>query len=158
MGREVRGVPEAAALTETSSVGAYLRTQRRLRGIGLAELEAVTRIPRRSLERLEAGEFDAHPDGFARGFVRAVAGALGLDPDDAVSRMLPEALPRSGPAPAPRPGRLAALAVVAAAAILAAALWLGRGGGEGEQPSPESEQVLRRDAVRELWDEVRRAR
>ena len=46
-----------------------------------------TRIPIRSLARLEAGVFDAEPDGFARGFVRTVAIALGLPPDETVARM-----------------------------------------------------------------------
>jgi cytoskeletal protein RodZ len=45
----------------------------------------------RSLRRLEAGAFDHEPDGFARGFVRTVASALGLPPDETVARMLPEA-------------------------------------------------------------------
>jgi cytoskeletal protein RodZ len=54
------------------------------------ELAQLTKIPRRSLERLEAGAFDGTPDGFARGFVRTVAEALGLDPDDAVNRLLAE--------------------------------------------------------------------
>ena len=101
MGEEVRGVPEAAALKVAqsaqdaveghpeASVGVYLAQQRRLRGISLDDLSALTRIPRRSLERLEAGAFDRTPDGFARGFVRSVAEALGLDPNEAVMRLLP---------------------------------------------------------------------
>jgi transcriptional regulator with XRE-family HTH domain len=72
------------------SIGAYLSRQRTLRGISLDELAQLTRIPLRSLARLEAGAFDRDPDGFARGFVRTVAGALGLPPDETVARMLPE--------------------------------------------------------------------
>ena len=53
----------------------------------------MTRIPLRSLERLEAGGFDGETDGFARGFVRTVAEALGLDVEDAISRMLHEPAP-----------------------------------------------------------------
>jgi transcriptional regulator with XRE-family HTH domain len=73
------------------AIGAYLARQRRLRGISLEELAAATRIPVRSLQRLEQGAFDRDPDGFARGFVRTVAVALGLPPDETVARMLPEA-------------------------------------------------------------------
>ncbi len=80
--------PEAdAGLT---SVGLYLAGQRRLRGVSVDELAARTRIPRRNIERLEAGAFDAAPDGFSRGFVRTVAVALGLDADEAVTRLMAE--------------------------------------------------------------------
>jgi cytoskeletal protein RodZ len=58
--------------------------------MSLDELASLTKIPRRSLERLEAGAFDRTPDGFSRGFVRSVAEALGLDRDEAVNRLLGE--------------------------------------------------------------------
>jgi cytoskeleton protein RodZ len=92
MGQEIRGKPEAAALSADPerSIGAYLARQRELRGISLDELATLTRIPRRSLERLESGVFDRAPDGFVRGFVRTVAAALGLDPDETVMRLLAE--------------------------------------------------------------------
>jgi transcriptional regulator with XRE-family HTH domain len=89
-----RGVSEDAALASrerAEPIGAYLARQRVLRGITLEQLADTTRIPIRSLARLEAGVFDAEPDGFARGFVRTVARALGLPPDETVARMLPEA-------------------------------------------------------------------
>ena len=76
----------------SSSVGHYLAGQRRLRGISIEELSNRTRIPRRNIERLEAGAFDAAPDGFSRGFVRTVALALGLDADEAVMRLMSEPL------------------------------------------------------------------
>ncbi len=72
------------------SIGAYLSAQRRLRGISIEELAHQTRIPLRSLERLESGSFDADVDGFVRGFVRTVAAALGLDADEALNRALQE--------------------------------------------------------------------
>jgi hypothetical protein len=75
------------------SVGRYLARQRRLRGVSLDELASVTRIPRRSLERLEDGAFDRQSDGFARGFVRTVADALGLDAEEAVLRLIGEPTP-----------------------------------------------------------------
>jgi len=94
MGQSISRVPEAPAIGGVAAgrepIGRYIAQQRRLRGIDLEELSARTRIPRRSLERLEAGAFDRSPDGFSRGFVRTVAEAIGLDADDAVARMLPE--------------------------------------------------------------------
>ena len=77
MGQGIGGVPEAPAVGGDAGgreqIGRYIAQQRRLRGIDLAELAARTRIPRRSLERLEAGAFDQSPDGFSRGFVRVPA-------------------------------------------------------------------------------------
>lgn len=78
---------------ESRPIGEYLRRQRMLRGMSTEELASITRIPLRSLERLESGQFDGETDGFVRGFVRTVANALGLDADDAISRMLPEPTP-----------------------------------------------------------------
>ena len=75
---------------ESRPIGEYLRRQRILRGMSAEELADQTRIPLRSLERLESGHFDGETDGFVRGFVRTVAVALGLDTDDTVARMLQE--------------------------------------------------------------------
>jgi len=72
------------------SIGEYLARQRELRGISREDLCNLTRIPMRSLERLESGVFDQLDDGFLRGFVRTVAEALGLDPDDTLARMTQE--------------------------------------------------------------------
>jgi hypothetical protein len=133
-------------------IGAYLSRQRRLRGIGLDELARTTCIPLRSLERLESGAFDATPDGFARGFVRTVAVALGLDPDDAVSRMLPEARPGARPRTPPFVEPNPWLGVVIAALGLAALVVVLVEGRTGP-PDPtalEAQHVYRRDAVREL--------
>lgn len=177
MGSEVRGVPEASALTEgergralddsadprepqsdwEASIGRYLGRQRTLRGISLEELASSTKIPRRSLERLEAGAFDDDTDGFARGFVRTVAEALGLDPDEAVMRLLREPPDDEGDA-APLWLR-AAQGAVALSAVVAAVVAIGWLFGPSEAPVPiadvepaisSSEVVYRRDAVREL--------
>ncbi|MFK7894258.1 MAG: helix-turn-helix domain-containing protein [Myxococcota bacterium] len=75
---------------EPGPIGGYLRKQRILREISISELSSMTRIPQRSLERLESGQFDGETDGFVRGFVRTVANALGLDEEDTLSRMLQE--------------------------------------------------------------------
>ena len=148
MGQEVRGSPEAAALSEAEpgdgSIGSFLARQRRLRGISVEDLARLTRIPLRSLERLEAGAFDSTPDGFVRGFVRTVAAALGLDPDDAVNRLLRE--PREDEALLLARAReqrrrlvlrlaLAAGALVVLLALGRLSVWLFAGGGEARLPS-----------------------
>lgn len=81
------GASHDANSASPPSIGAYLAKQRKMRGISPAELCDLTRIPLRSLERLESGTFDSLDDGFVRGFVRTVADALGLDPDDTLARM-----------------------------------------------------------------------
>jgi cytoskeletal protein RodZ len=106
------------------------------------------------LERLEGGEFDGQPDGFARGFVRAVATALGLDPDDAVSRMLTEV---DMPAESQRNLMLGRAALVLGAVLalaLGAALWAALVGGDEAPRPPDEALVLRRDAVRTLAAEM----
>jgi cytoskeletal protein RodZ len=129
MGEEVRAVPEAAAVAEgeEGSVGRYLAGQRRLRNISLDEVAMLTKIPRRSLERLEAGLFDDMPDGFARGFVRTVAEALGLDSEDAVMRLMrepPEDAAEAGSrSPLGQRTMFARAAVLAGIVLLALALW-----------------------------------
>lgn len=167
MGQKIGGVPQDPSLTGSDgakptrddSIGRYLARQRRLRGVSLDELAAQTRIPRRSLERLEDGAFDHQADGFARGFVRTVAAALGLDAEEAVMRLLDEpaadafeneirhlALQRWGVA--------SVLLLSGAAAIFGIwALWT-----HDSSDSPDavaSEIVYRRDAVRELAKDVR---
>jgi hypothetical protein len=130
-----------------------------LRHITLDELEATTRIPRRSLERLEAGAFDRHQDAFARSFVRTVATALGLDANEAVTRMLAEAVPDAGRGGARRlrTGRVLALCALLVGLGAAWALWhvgvslprfsLG--------PPKERAIVYRRDPVHALAKEAR---
>jgi len=55
--------------------------------MSLAHIARETRIPEHSLERLEAGAFDALPgDVFVRGFVRSYAQCVGLSVSDALGR------------------------------------------------------------------------
>jgi hypothetical protein len=158
MGKAIGGLPETPPLTAgertSSSIGAYIARQRRLRGISLEELEVLTRIPRRSLERLESGAFDAEPDGFVRGFVRTVSVAIGLDPDDTVTRMLTEPDPRRGKTAIPYLSTAAAfLLFVLLIAIGAGILWTLGGSGPGQRAEVSAvreTRLVRRDAVREL--------
>ena len=158
MGKEVGGVPEDAAL-ERGGIGRYLAGQRKLRGISLDELAALTRIPVRSLARLESGAFDASSDGFVRVFVRTVAKALGLAPDEAVMRLMREPqdegrVPdRSGAFP-PK-AVLARVAVAVIVLLLGVGLWVLVSGWLAPASEPDaSEIILRRDPVRALADET----
>ena len=163
--------PAIGASTESESVGRYLCRQRQLRGISLAELARQTRIPERSLERLEAGTFDREADGFVRGFVRTVAQALGLDPDDTVARMLSEVrMMEDGPSRVSlslrRVALVLGLALVGVAAVggirsllaepPAPPLASGSGSGSGSALGSGSgaETVYRRDPVRSLAEAV----
>jgi hypothetical protein len=137
-----------------TSVGQYLARQRRLRGVSLDELAVLTRIPRRSLERLESGAFDLHSDGFARGFVRTVAQALGLDVEDAVLRLLGEPALAKDDFPFLNQRFLRWVGVVivlfcVSAAVLGAWSLVGR---EAADPGPlmSQEVFIRRDVVRDL--------
>jgi transcriptional regulator with XRE-family HTH domain len=134
------------------SVGTWLARQRRLRGLSLEDVAELTRIPRRSLERLEAGAFDGHVDGFARGFVRAVAEAIGVDPEEANARLLGEVRPER--ARRPLPWRPAALLLLAAAlAFLSARAlsgWLRAPAAPEARAAAPAPGPVRRDYVREL--------
>ena len=145
------------AEAEEPGIGPYLARQRRLRGITLEDLSARTKIPLRSLERLESGAFDREPDGFSRSFVRAVAAALGLDADDAVMRLLSE--PADDEPSDLRALRLRQLTAAAAALLLASALaagvWLLVGLATSEPTGEQAPVVFRRDAVRDLAAEPR---
>lgn len=171
MGQAIRGVsgssplnrrPGAPEAPSVPSIGRYLARQRELRGMDLDELVALTRIPRRSLERLENGAFDGTSDGFVRGFVRTVALAIGLDPDETVARMLVE--PEIGaPRRWPRAGALIGIAVVAGVLAVTGAVVVGLSGASTSTVEPVARdgvetRLLRRDPVRALAEEQRLAR
>lgn len=157
MGKEVRSVSEAPSVGgEAGGIGHYLASQRRLRGITLEELCALTKIPQRSLVRLESGAFDVAPDGFVRGFVRAVAVALGLDPDEAVMRLMREPEAQAEPAPGGFERRTLLLVLLLGVVVLglAAGVWqLATRRGEPAPPQEEQDVILRRDPVRALAGE-----
>ncbi len=148
--------PEVAETFESAPIGEYLRRQRVLRDVSLDELAAMTRIPLRSLERLEGGEFDGETDGFVRGFVRTVAAALGLDVDDAIARMLQE--PSAGAWELRSSSRRAkqAAALTALGAILVVALLVLQAGWQmlvgASAVDPSRAVVVWRDPVRALAD------
>jgi transcriptional regulator with XRE-family HTH domain len=153
----IAGGPSVAEFGETFEsrpIGEYLRRQRILRGMSAEELASITRIPLRSLERLESGQFDGETDGFVRGFVRTVANALGLDAEDAVSRMLREPVPGARERRTPRRSAKQAFAGVVLLLLLVLSFFVLRSGWHlllGTASTPASRQVvLWHDPVRAL--------
>lgn len=70
-----------------STVGQYLREQRRSRGMSALEVSRATRVPIASVERMEASRFDELPgEVFVRGFLKSYAQAVGLSADDVLAR------------------------------------------------------------------------
>lgn len=144
-----------------TSIGGYLKRQRLLRGITIEDLAADTRIPLRSLERLEAGYFDGVTDGFVRGFVRTVATALGLDADQTVARMLDEPVARKWDRDGVglwRKQLLALAALVAATAIGVLVLRAGWNLLVGDGSARGREVVVWRDPIHQLARDVAEGR
>jgi len=119
--------------TETT-FGEELKRHRLLREVSLESIASATKISVRHLQELERGDLKRLPAPvFTRGFIRAYAGFLGLDPDEMVNAYLSEigaaARNQSSGAPArttrrPSP-RVVVLAVVAAAVaiLIVAGIW-----------------------------------
>lgn len=139
---------------ESRPIGEYLRRQRILRGMSAEDLARLTRIPLRSLERLESGQFDGETDGFVRGFVRTVANALGLDADDAVSRMLREPTTTAWERRSPGRGQKQILVGLSLLILAVVTIFVMRAGWNillGDASTPDSrEVVLWHDPVRAL--------
>ena len=69
-----------------SELARVLRDARKVQNIALDEAERATKIRRRYLEAIEAGDFDQLPDGPpARGFVKNYARFLSLDGEQAIA-------------------------------------------------------------------------
>lgn len=74
-----------------ASFGATLRRERELRQITLREISEATKVNLRYLEALERDDFRHLPGGvFNKGFVRAFAQYIGIDPDRMVLAYLEE--------------------------------------------------------------------
>ena len=68
-----------------------MKQARLAKGVSLRQIEASTKISVGALEALEKDDYARLPGGiFARSFVRAYAGAVGLNPDDTVHEFLTE--------------------------------------------------------------------
>lgn len=81
-----------------ASFGDSLRRERELRQITLREISEATKVNHRYLEALERNDFRHLPGGvFNKGFVRAYAQYIGIDPDRMVLAYLEEERRQSGP-------------------------------------------------------------
>jgi hypothetical protein len=86
---QASGVAEIDIIADpiTEPLGHYLKLQRERRGMSVAELARVTRIPAASLEAIEADRFDELPgEVFVRGFLTAYAQAVRVLPAEVVAR------------------------------------------------------------------------
>ena len=121
------------------ALGSELRQRREESGMTLDSLSARTKIPIRILNAIERDDFSSVPQGiFVRGYVRALAGTLQMDPDAVVRRFTQEHQPPPSLPDAPPPATLASddegrtlpraarVIVVALAAIAAYAMWTSR--------------------------------
>src|ERR1700733_6666546 len=69
------------------SLAMWLRAGRAQRKLSLEDVARITKIQRRILEKLEAGQLDGLPaEVFVRGFVRSFARCVGLDEGEALDR------------------------------------------------------------------------
>lgn len=99
------------------SLGSYLKAERELRGLSVAEVAQSTRIPARVLNQLEADERDLLPaDVFVRGYLRAYARVLGAPEADLLSRFEGKDQREDLPTPLPavyaaEPGRRFGIAI-----------------------------------------------
>lgn len=73
---------------KTESFGEYLKRERELRNISLDEISKATRIRKYYLDAIERDEFKLLPgEAYLKGFVRAYAKHIGIDPDEAILRL-----------------------------------------------------------------------
>jgi cytoskeletal protein RodZ len=143
----MRRSPEIAGPPQAEGVGRALREARERLGIDLDELASRTRIPARTLRLLEAEAWDLLPaEVFVRGFVRACARELELDPGDTTARLgagLAERRRRPAPPPvlvgdlAQNPGpRRVRVALLVLVLIVIATITLSLLLGRGHPPGP----------------------
>jgi len=77
--------------------GEELRRERELRAISLREVAEATKVNLRYLEAIERNQFEQLPGGvFNRGFVRAYAQFIGVDPEAMVNAYLLEEQSKTG--------------------------------------------------------------
>ena len=150
-------LPPSPDQPNAADIGAVLRSARLARGISMTELHARTKISTGYLVALEEGRFDALPPlAFTRGFLRTVAGELGVDPEplvrslsvamateggerlDRLQRVGSAVVPGTTMSPLKR--RVISLGLVALLLVLAAVVLLTRQLWEFAQPVPPASQ------------------
>lgn len=83
-----------------STVGAYIRLHRERQGLTLEELAATTKIPRTTLQAIEADDFSEIAPVFVKGFLRCCVRVLSLE-EDTVMGLLYETSTHEVPASEP---------------------------------------------------------
>ena len=79
----------AASERQAGDFGAKLREARERRGLTLRVIADATKVSVRALEALEKNDISRLPGGiFSRGFVRAYAEAVGLDPEQTIAEFI----------------------------------------------------------------------
>ncbi|MEJ5166692.1 MAG: helix-turn-helix transcriptional regulator, partial [Thermoanaerobaculia bacterium] len=77
------------------SVGYLLKRTREVREIELEEVSKKTKISVRFLQAIEEGRWSILPgDVFVKGFIRAYAQYLGLNPEEVVEKYVQERMPK----------------------------------------------------------------
>jgi hypothetical protein len=137
-------------------VGAALRDARERRGLTLRRLADVTKISQTILRAIEENRIaDLPPEVYARGFVRAYAREVGMDPAEIVERYVSQFADRTpavapppppaegGPPPLTEPGgaerfRLVAIGMAVLLAAVAASFLLADRPSPSERPASEA--------------------
>lgn len=137
---------------EGSRIGVDFRRARERAGLTLQEISARTKIRESFLEAIERDEFEQLPGGLLRrGFLRAFAHEVRLDPEEIVQRYWNEfeadapgpesvAEPAAPLAPAPDPARLNRLVTAAVVVMAILFVYLIERPDEDNVQSPESGQ------------------
>lgn len=98
-------MPEGPSQADAMDVGAALRDARERRSLSLDQLSRTTKISVTILRAIEQNRMDRLPDGiFLRGFLRAYAREVGLNPEDTVRRYLGQFEPVIDIIEVPKPG------------------------------------------------------
>jgi transcriptional regulator with XRE-family HTH domain len=141
-------------VSSAGEFGAQLKAARERRGVALETIAAETKISASHFAAMERGDLTRWPSGiFARGFVRAYAEAVGLDPDATAAEFVRIA------GEADRKGRAGAAVVPSASTIptsIAPAVVSGPRSGVvlrlllAEEPLPSGERAARPAGVRRI--------
>ena len=94
MGAQIEGIPggprvEVNATPPLHTFGTWFRAQREMRGISVWYVAARTKLPADRIRAIEEGPADLRWDGYGRATARALARAIGADPDEGVGRLPP---------------------------------------------------------------------
>lgn len=117
-----------------ANVGDRLKTARQAQGLSVDDVAARTRIPRRHIESIEQGDWDALPaPTYSIGFARAYAGAVGLNASEIGQDLREQLGPRRRPEQSASyyepadPARVPPRSLWIVAGLIAVALMVGYG-------------------------------